>query len=90
MKPLPRFLLDPRFWAEFLQYHAVPVLHRDSCSCGSRRERALGFLFSYAALIAHESDFHIAKEAHLVPKEVQWSAWRTAIQELLGITPIYS
>lgn len=90
MKPLPRFLLDRRFWAAFLRCEAVPVLNQDMCSCGGRRERALGFLFSYVALIAHESDFHIAKDVHLIPEEVQWSAWRMAVQELLGTSHIYA
>ena len=89
LKPLPRFLLDPRFWERFLYCHAVPVFDGSPCSCRGRRERALGFLFSYAALIAHESDFHFAKEAHLIPEEVQWSAWRKAVRELLATSPIY-
>ncbi|KAF6782917.1 ankyrin domain protein [Colletotrichum sojae] len=46
IKPLPRFLLSRRFWARFLCWHEVPVSNADSCSCGGRRERALGFLFS--------------------------------------------
>ncbi|OHE91580.1 hypothetical protein CORC01_13128 [Colletotrichum orchidophilum] len=87
VKPLPRFLLDPRFWERFLQCHKGSVFDDNLCSCRGRRERALGFLFSYAALIAHESDFHIAKEARLIPEEVQWSAWRKAVRELLIITP---
>ncbi|KAF6806868.1 hypothetical protein CPLU01_15856, partial [Colletotrichum plurivorum] len=45
IKPLPRFLLEPRFWAGFLRCHAVPVCNGDLCSCGGRRKRALGFLF---------------------------------------------
>ncbi|KAF6806713.1 hypothetical protein CPLU01_15876 [Colletotrichum plurivorum] len=89
IKPLPRFLLSRRFWARFLCCHEVPVSNADSCSCGGRRERALGFLFSYAALIAHESDFHVAKETRLIPEEVPWSAWRAAVRELLGASPIY-
>ncbi|KPA36026.1 subtilisin serine protease [Fusarium langsethiae] len=89
LKPLPRFLLDPRFWERFLYCHTVPVFNGSPCSCRGRRERALGFLFSYAALIAYESDFHFAKEAHLIPEEVQWSAWRKAVRELLATSPIY-
>ncbi|KAK1452525.1 hypothetical protein CMEL01_16754 [Colletotrichum melonis] len=89
IKPLPRFLLSRRFWERFLCCHTVPVSNAHSCSCGGRQERALGFLFSYAALIAHESDFYIAREARLIPEDVQWSAWRTAVRELLGASPIY-
>ncbi|KAJ0122773.1 hypothetical protein J7T55_003289 [Diaporthe amygdali] len=54
------------------------------------RERALSLLFSYAALIVYESDFHIAKETHLIPEEVLWTTWRTAVRELLDLSPIYA
>jgi hypothetical protein len=37
---------------------------------------------SYAALIMHESDFLIAKETHLFPTEVQWTAWRTFVDQV--------
>jgi len=43
---------------------------------------ALGFLFSYAALITHESDFQIAKEKLLLPPEVTWPAWRSLVHQL--------
>ncbi|XP_044716491.1 uncharacterized protein HRG_10023 [Hirsutella rhossiliensis] len=70
LKPIPRFLLEPRFWHEYL-------------SCGQElRQRALGFLLSYAALISYESDFLVAKEKHLLPIEVPWPSWRTFVQEL--------
>ncbi|KAL7951256.1 hypothetical protein V8C42DRAFT_350000 [Trichoderma barbatum] len=49
---------------------------------GRLQRRALGFLFSYAALISHESDFHIAKEKHLLPAEVEWLAWRRFVEQL--------
>ena len=49
---------------------------------GGLRTCALGFLFSYAALIAHESDFYIAKEKHLLPEQVTWSAWITLVKQL--------
>lgn len=65
----------------------MSVLNTDQCSCGNRRKRALGFFFSYAALIVHESDYYIAKDMHLIPGEVQWPAWRSLIQELLGTSP---
>ncbi|KAF9872598.1 putative peptidase C14 [Colletotrichum karsti] len=80
VKPLPRFLLEQSFWEKYLCPHEVPltsIVHA----------RALGFLFSYAALITHESDFRIAKEMHLLPEEVQWAAWRVAVGQLLG-TPL--
>lgn len=104
LKPLPRFLLEPRFWI----YH-LSCAH--SCRCPAEdgspgvcadkaaespegasgnvincRERlwkcALGFLFSYAALITHEADFSIAKEKLLLPPEVTWQAWRALVYQL--------
>ncbi|KAH7010640.1 uncharacterized protein B0I36DRAFT_401378 [Microdochium trichocladiopsis] len=91
-KPLPRFLLEPRFWEEHLRCPQPPsrIAGEQRCACGGRRERALGLLFSYAGLIAHESDFHIAKENHLLPQEVQWQSWRTVVKEVLGTQHIYS
>ncbi|KAF6809165.1 hypothetical protein CMUS01_13739 [Colletotrichum musicola] len=82
LKPLPRFLLETKFWEEHLCCH--DVLHADTV-----RRRALGFLFSYAALVMHESDFHIAKETHLIPEELQWAAWRIAVGQLLDVSSIY-
>ncbi|GKT81419.1 ankyrin domain protein [Colletotrichum tofieldiae] len=86
IKPLPRFLLEPHFWMRFLCCHLVSD-NADPCSCGGRQKRALGFLFSYAALITYESDFYLAKEMYLLPKEVEWLAWRVFVQELLDSSP---
>lgn len=71
IKPIPRFLLDPGFWQDHL--------------CGNPRlyECAMGFLHSYSALIEHESDFWIAKDAHLLPEEVTWSKWVLLVGQLL-------
>lgn len=74
LKPIPRFLLEPRFWAA----------HLSSCS-GPRqglRARALGFLFSYAAHISHESDFHIAVDRKLLPPGIEWPDWRVLVEQL--------
>ncbi|KAI6777607.1 uncharacterized protein J7T54_002871 [Emericellopsis cladophorae] len=92
VKPLPRFLLEPRFWVEHLGCgpHPGPFADDRSCACRARRERALGFIFSYAALVAYESDFHIAGENHLLPQEVQWQAWRAVVKEVLSKEHIYS
>lgn len=109
LKPIPRFLLEPRFWEKYL---ASP----EPCSClgenadpqstttktqsgtantGSKSDTnsveecngglqmcALSFLFSYAALITHESDFQIAQEKRLLPDKLTWSAWMTLVKEL--------
>lgn len=49
---------------------------------GGLRTCALGFLFSYAALIAQESDFQIAKEKRLLPEQVTWDAWINLVKQL--------
>lgn len=46
------------------------------------RKRAFGFLFSYAALISHESDFRIAKQNHLLPPDISWPAWSVCVEQL--------
>lgn len=94
IKPIPRFLLEPRFWEEYLRCDQGCDSTGDGegarCACLARRARALDFLFSYAALISHESDFRIAQKEHLLAPEVQWPAWRTFVQQLLDNKHIYS
>ncbi|KAK4233365.1 subtilisin-like serine protease [Achaetomium macrosporum] len=88
VKPVPRFLLDSRFWTEYLccAQGCNCSVDDDGCplQCERRglRGRALGFLFSYAALISYESDFRIAEEKHLLPQGLQWPAWRTFVKQL--------
>lgn len=72
IKPIPRFLLDPRFWEEHL------------CGNAQLYQCAMGFLLSYAALIEHESDYRIAKESNLLPEEVTWSQWVLLVHQLLN------
>jgi hypothetical protein len=82
LKPIPRFLLSPLFWEQ----HLLPPQEaqgRDGSIQCSLRETALGFLLSYAALIAHESDFHLAKSKSLIPSSVTWTQWRLFIRQLL-------
>lgn len=94
IKPLPRYLLDTRFWREHLtcscasmspkmlgdESHLVP-----NCACGRQRLRgcALGLLLHYAALITYESDFAIAVERHLIPFDISWPRWRRFVREIL-------
>ncbi|KXJ84914.1 hypothetical protein Micbo1qcDRAFT_225618 [Microdochium bolleyi] len=78
LKPIPRFLLEPCFWHQHLSQQGAQGL----------RQCALGFLFSYTALIRHESDFLIAKEKHLVPTESDWQGWKTLVKEA-GTEHIY-
>ncbi|KAH7329391.1 hypothetical protein B0I35DRAFT_420111 [Stachybotrys elegans] len=85
IKPLPRYLLEPYLWHNYLActndcnlQMVIPCQHLRIRRC------ALGFLFSYAALIRHESDFSLAKEANLLPGEVSWTGWRCFVGELLS------
>ena len=56
----------------------------DSYKCKQRRlwRVALGFLFSYVALIRHRSDLDIAKGDLLLPAEADWAYWTTLVNEL--------
>ncbi|GAW21163.1 hypothetical protein ANO14919_106800 [Xylariales sp. No.14919] len=40
------------------------------------------FLFSYAALAAHESDLWLANEKGLAPKEAEWSDWGIFVEQV--------
>ncbi|KAK8017829.1 hypothetical protein PG993_014155 [Apiospora rasikravindrae] len=89
LKPLPSWLLDPDVWAR----HLLPTSssppppsssqYSNNNKDGELAACARGFLFSYTALIAYESDFHIAKENRLIPESVSWDAWRTLTREYL-------
>ncbi|KAL0942190.1 UDP-N-acetylglucosamine transferase subunit alg13 [Colletotrichum truncatum] len=78
VKPIPRWLLDPDFWAIHLlgatedgnDNRNQPGPRKDLVAC------ALGFLFTYTALIAYESDFRIAVEKGLVPPQMSWDRWK--------------
>ncbi|KAM3542625.1 hypothetical protein ARSEF1564_004457 [Beauveria bassiana] len=70
LKPIRRFLLEPAFWARYLSCGECGC-HADTngnphaatqaeCKRLELRRVALGFLYSYAALLSHESDFLIA------------------------------
>lgn len=72
IKPIPRFLLDAGFWHERL------------CPNPRLYDCAMGFLHSHTALIEHESDFWIAKAAHLLPEEVTWPKWVLLVGQLLN------
>ncbi|KAJ4303186.1 hypothetical protein N0V90_002079 [Kalmusia sp. IMI 367209] len=78
LKPVPLYLLDPDFW----------TAHLIACEKTDERQQkviacALGFLFSYMALIAYQSDFEMAKESGLLPRDVEWYAWQTLTAQLL-------
>ncbi|EGR52485.1 uncharacterized protein TRIREDRAFT_53858, partial [Trichoderma reesei QM6a] len=85
VKPLSRFLLSPDFWQTHLTCH-------DYCSCSDRerlRKVARGFLYTYACLISTESDFSIAIEKRLLPREtddspIKWAQWQRLVREIIA------
>ncbi|KAH6607301.1 hypothetical protein Trco_003614 [Trichoderma cornu-damae] len=109
IKPLPRYMLEPQFWAEYLDCPEDCPNHLDfmllRASGPARRGRratlrgpcdhsklwkcAMGFVYSYIALIAHESDFGIAKSKGLVPEEVDFQGWKAFVSRMLVSGRIY-
>lgn len=67
VKPLPRLLLDLRFWK---------VLGLED------RGISLGFLYSYVALVPYESDFRIAQHHGLLPAALSWDGWRQLARQV--------
>jgi hypothetical protein len=72
-------LLRPEFWEQSLD--------GDENLKNSPWEVALGYVASYAALIARESDYHIAIASKLIPAEVSWPDWCCWVHELLACSP---
>ena len=58
-----------------------------SCDVCQVAALARGFLLSYASLISHESDLHIARSSHLIPETITWQQWRDTVKALLSSTP---
>ncbi|KAK5991869.1 hypothetical protein PT974_05256 [Cladobotryum mycophilum] len=77
IKPLPSYLVDKAFWETHILHHDdnPDYIKIDEC--------ARGFLFSYCALIAYESDYRIAKEKGLLPEFVDWWTWKQLSSEIL-------
>ncbi|KXH39863.1 hypothetical protein CSIM01_06580 [Colletotrichum simmondsii] len=73
VKPMPRWLLSPDFWA-------ANLVEASGNQSDPRKQQlvscALGFLFTYTALIAYESDFRIAVERGLLPDRMNWYQWK--------------
>ncbi|KAK3986798.1 hypothetical protein QBC44DRAFT_401639 [Cladorrhinum sp. PSN332] len=84
IKPLPRYLLNPRFWSEVLTEKELDDDPK-TCTCHalSARQNALGLLLQYAALISHESDFLLAIDKKLLPP-IDWPKWRRLVRELIS------
>ncbi|KAL3259026.1 hypothetical protein ABHI18_005607 [Aspergillus niger] len=71
IKPVPKYLLDRKFWV------------RNICPNRELYAAACGLLLSYAWLVAGLIDFQIAKDEHILPSDVKWKAWTKLIQEVL-------
>lgn len=92
LKPLPRYLLDARFWSRYLvcnehcacaQYETQDQTNQPFCVREKPYTDALGFLFSYITLIRFESDFMIAKNHSLFPQQLTWETWMSITQQTL-------
>lgn len=94
LKPIPRYLLCPKFWESDLvctkscccvskQSDHTVLREWKPCNRKELYKYGLGFLFSYMALIQYESDFVIAMNHHLLPKDVTWKGWFKLTQNLL-------
>lgn len=58
----------------------------EGCTIKAQRSIALGFLFTYAALISYESDFAISKKIGLLPNELdscEWADWLKFVEEIM-------
>jgi hypothetical protein len=64
--------------------NSTVISQNDDCQQRKLYGCAIGFLLSYAALIQYESDFEIARSAHLLPTGVEWSQWAEFVKQLLG------
>ncbi|KAF7502800.1 hypothetical protein GJ744_005037 [Endocarpon pusillum] len=54
----------------------------EECKQRKLQKTALGFLFSYVALIRHESDLCLAKDKFLIPADADWAYWTTLVKQL--------
>ncbi|KAE9375037.1 hypothetical protein N431DRAFT_438366 [Stipitochalara longipes BDJ] len=81
IKPLPAYLLDYHFWAEYL------------CLDEYLYSIALGFLFSYASMIRSRIDFQAAVHGDgdgisLLPPGLTWPQWTSFIEDFSTTTDL--
>lgn len=94
IKPVPVFLLNYEFWTTYLQSPTSkernsesPQSSDQSGSSGFDCSIAVGFLRSYALLVQNRLDFALAKEAHLMPDDVEnWLQWSKFIRHFGRLT----
>ncbi|KAF2763317.1 hypothetical protein EJ05DRAFT_496144 [Pseudovirgaria hyperparasitica] len=80
VKPLPAYLLSYDFWKKYLCGPPTGQSEDDR----ALHKRACGLLMSYVWLIRSELDMKIAKDEHLVPKDVNWHWWKAFVADLLA------
>lgn len=77
------------FWSHSSRKHTSMVEARRKLGTAKRAASVAGELSASSShtppLIAYESDFHIARDKRLIPTGVNWPAWRTFVEELLGL-----
>ena len=81
LKPIPKFLMSHAFWIDHLMPPNVPQEGRVQVNDLSHVCRtALGFLRSYSHLVRHDSDFIIAQQSNLIPKDVEFPEFQRFIR----------
>ena len=75
IKPMPRYLLDPKTSGRIFASRNTETQYLRAC--------AKGFLHSYCALVSYESDFRIALHRGLLPPEFTWKEWQQLTTQLL-------
>ena len=80
VKPIPAYLLNHEFWSTYLCHPLTSEANTtkantELAALNTNRSVAIGFLRSYAFLVKHQLDFIVAKEAHLIPHELDWIRW---------------
>jgi hypothetical protein len=77
-KPLPTYLLSHTFWVRYFQRSGCTIANCKSSDNEHLLQRqrvipsALGFLRTYYHPVKYETDFHIAKDARLMPPQITW------------------
>ena len=86
LKPIPRYLLSYTFWERYLlpseQQRSGKVNTDSTFDVDAMTEpcrAALGFLRSYSYLIVHDSDFQLARQVNLIPKDTTSREFRLFI-----------
>jgi hypothetical protein len=67
-------------------HNSYKITGKHPCQHADLWMRAIGFSFSYVHLIAHESDFEIAKSKKLVPDGLNFEDWKCFVSRLLSAT----